>query len=163
MTETQEALLAREINKLKHIACNPKERLTIDAFMNAVMRGGLNEIIAHNGGKRLCFGIRDATGDQITLQDYYIPKNETVEGDSRGSFRGFLLTANDGTQTVDLRSNAGSIKMEMELLGFFNSLYKVIAMIHQAGNEIHVYLEDIPAIVEPVVEPAITSSPTPKV
>lgn len=136
MTDHVTASLTHEINKLKHIAQNPKEHLSVSAFMNAMMRGGFHEIIEHNGGKLLCFGITDPTGDRVTLQEFYIPPAE----DGKDSLRGFLLAANDGSDTLDLFDANIDTKLERELLAFFNELYGIIEIILAQGNQIEVFL-----------------------
>ncbi|MCI0711330.1 MAG: hypothetical protein L0154_14340 [Chloroflexi bacterium] len=103
--------------------------------MRAVIRGGLHEIIAHNGGQTLCFGIRDIDHTIHTLQEYHIPEN--------GNFRGFLLAANDGSETIDLAGQVENIKIEQELLGFFSGLY--VAVIHALRNgcEVVAFLKNV--------------------
>lgn len=139
MFTSRERLLADEINKIKHIVLNPKEQLNIHVFMNAMMRGGLTEIIEHNAGKRLCFAVRFHTGTRFTLEEFYIPDN----GENEGNFRGFLLSACDEEDTLYLNDTKPKLVLERELLGFFNSLYQVVPGILQAGGEIDVYLEDV--------------------
>ena len=127
--------LTNEINKLGFTIKNPKDTISPDSFMRAVIRGGLHEIIAHNAGKSLCFGIRDTDCNILTLQEYHIPEN--------GSFRGFLLSANDGSVTIDLTGQAEAFRVEQELMGFFSGLY--IAVIHALRNgcEVVAFLKNV--------------------
>lgn len=125
--------LTREINKLSVSIKNPKDSISPDTFMRAVIRGGLHEIVAHNGGKTLCFGIRDVDGTIYTLQEYHIPDN--------GDFRGFLLSANDGRQTIELTGGIEVLELEHELMGFFSGLYLAVIHALRNGCEVVAYLK----------------------
>jgi hypothetical protein len=129
--------LSTEINKLRHIVRNPKEHIHVSTFIDAVVRGGIHEIIANNGGKNLCFGLKDIHGNLVPLQEYHIPAYE-----EEGNFRGFLLSANDGSETLEMGGQTTEIKLERELMGFFNGLYQVVCGALRKDNEIFVYLMD---------------------
>ena len=129
--------LTSEINKLRHIVKNPKEQIHVSTFIDAVVRGGIHEIIEKNGGKNLCFGLKGLDGNLVPLQEYHIPVHET-----EGNFRGFLLSANDGSETLEMGGHTTEIKLERELMGFFNGLYQVVCGALKNDNEIIVYVMD---------------------
>lgn len=129
--------LTSEINKLRHIVKNPKEQIHVSTFIDAVVRGGIHEIIEENGGKNLCFGLKDLQGNLVPLQEYHIPAYET-----EGNFRGFLLSANDGSETLEMGGHTTEIKLERELMGFFNGLYQVVCGALRKDNEIIVFITD---------------------
>ncbi len=129
--------LSSEINKLRHIVRNPKEQIHVSTFIDAVVRGGIHEVIEKNGGKNLCFGLKDIEGNLVPLQEYHIPAIE-----KEGDFRGFLLSANDGSETLEMAGHTTEIKIERELMGFFNGLFQVVCGALKKDNEIIVFLTD---------------------
>lgn len=130
--------LALELNKLKHLVDNPKEGISINTFMKALMRGGFTEIVETNGGKTLSFIIHDCHGTRIDLQNFYIPDLGSIN-----NLRGFLLSANDGRETVEIPVQTNfNISLDRELLSFFQALYETLIPVLERGNEIEVQLND---------------------
>lgn len=130
--------LSNELNKLKHLVYNPKENISLNTFMKALMRGGFTELVEANGGRTLRFIIRDAHGQTMDLQKFYIPDLGNIN-----NLRGFLLSANDGRETVEIPIDASfNISLDRELLSFFQALYETLVPVFACGNEIEVQIQN---------------------
>lgn len=138
--QTQERVqdLSVELNKLKHLVSNPKEAISINAFMQTLMRGGFTEIVESNGGKTLSVIIKDDDNSAIHLQDFYIPDLGYIN-----NLRGFLLSANDGRETVEIPVDTNfNISFDRELMSFFQALYEAVIPILANHHEIEIQLYD---------------------
>ncbi len=130
--------LSNELNKLKHLVYNPKENISLNTFMKALMRGGFTELVEANGGKILSFVIKDSYDMAMDLQKFYIPNLGDIN-----NLRGFLLSANDGRETVEIPIETSfNISLDRELLSFFQALYETLIPVLASGNEIEVQLHN---------------------
>lgn len=142
MQRDQDVILAHEINLLKRVRKIWGRPIDVPEFMNAMMRGGLHDIITHNGGKFLRFSKRSADGELKLLREFYIPLSDNP----RNSLRGFVLTSDDGIDTIDLRrTKTDSLNIERELLKFFSDLYSLLAQALEEDDEIAVSIQSSPA------------------
>lgn len=133
VSQTQK--LTDELNKLQKVMQNTQQRISLDSFINTMIRGGFSEIVETHGGQLLKFIIRNPVGEALTLQEFLIPnlgKNNNLLG--------FLLAANDGSQTVITMPTTKIGSLFSELHNFFQGLHEVIMYALENGNKIEVQL-----------------------
>ena len=128
--------LTAELNKLQKVVQNTQQRISLDSFINTMIRGGFSEIVETHGGQMLSFRIISPANETLTLQEFMIPnlgKNNNLLG--------FLLAANDGSQTVTLMPTVKVGSLFTELHNFFRGLHEVIMYALENGNKIDVQLK----------------------
>lgn len=138
MTDQQVETMNIEIEKMAEWVNQNERRLPMEKFVEAMMGGGLAEIIEHNGGKILSFIIKDKEGETVPLHDFQIPNLGGMH-----NLRGFLLSANDGSETLRSSELRNIHVVSNELNMFFEGLYLTIMSTIENGNEVRVMLKDI--------------------
>lgn len=128
--------LTDELNKLQKLIQNTNQRISLDSFMNTMMRGGFSDIVENHGGKMLGFKIKNTAGETLTLQEFMIP-----DLGKDNNLLGFLLAANDGSQTVTMMPTVKVGSLFMELSNFFQGLHEVIVYALENGNKVEVSLD----------------------
>ena len=89
--------LTDELNKLQKLMKNTKQRISLDVFIKTMIRGGFSEIVETHDGQSLNFRIKNPIGETLNLQESLIP-----DLGKNNNLLGFLLAANDGSQTVTI-------------------------------------------------------------
>jgi hypothetical protein len=136
MTEQQIETMNNEIGKMADWVKQNERRLPMEKFVDLLMGGGLAEIIEHNGGKILSFTIRNPEGEAVTLHDFQIPDLGGMH-----NLRGFLLSANDGSETLRSPDLRNIHIFSNELNTFFEGLYVTIMSTIESGNEVQVLIK----------------------
>ncbi len=128
--------LTDELNKLQKVMQNTNQRISLDSFMNTMMRGGFSEIVETHGGQKLGFKIKNPQGEILTLQEFLIP-----DLGKDNNLLGFLLAANDGSQTVTMMPTVKVGSLFTELHNFFQGLHEVLMYALENGNQVEVSLD----------------------
>lgn len=138
MSDPQVETMNAEIAKMADWIKQNQRRLPMDKFVDAMMGGGLSEVIEHNGGKILSFVITDKEGDAVPLHDFQIPDLGGIH-----NLRGFLLSANDGSETLRSTDLKNIHIVSNELNTFFEGLYLTIMSTIENGNQVKVLIKDV--------------------
>ena len=138
MSEEQINAINEEIEKMGEWIHQNERRIPMDKFIDSMMGGGLAEVIEHNGGKILSFIIRDKEGEVLPLHEFQIPDLGGMH-----NLRGFLLSANDGSETLKSTDLKDIHVFSNELNTFFEGLYLTIMSTIENGNEVKVNIREV--------------------
>ncbi len=126
--------LATQINRLKKTVLEGKFEITQELFTLTLVRGGFLELVKANGGKTMRFTIYNGHAT-VVLQEFHIPDL----GDEN-NLRGFLLSANDGVETLALGKFEPEIGLDDAMQEFLEGLRVVVINAFKHGNDIHIQL-----------------------
>ncbi|MCI0709733.1 MAG: hypothetical protein L0154_06170 [Chloroflexi bacterium] len=139
MSEQLIETMNAEIEKMADWVIQNERRLPMDKFIESIMGGGLAEIIEHNGGRILSFIIQNKEGEAVPLHDFQIPDLGGAH-----NLRGFLLSANDGSETLNSTELKDIHVFSTELNIFFEGLYVTIMSTIESGNQVSVVIKETP-------------------
>lgn len=126
--------LAKQLNRLKKTVLEGKFEITQELFTLTLVRGGFLELVKANGGKTMRFTIQSGHAT-VVLQEFHIPDL----GDEN-NLRGFLLSANDGVETLAIGKFEPEIGIDDAMQEFLEGLRTVVVNAFKNGNDIHVQL-----------------------
>ena len=126
--------LARQLNRLKQTVVESQFEVTRELFTLTLVRGGFLELIKDNGGKTLRFTIHNGESTVI-LQEFHIP-----DLGNENNLRGFLLSANDGVETLALSKFEPEIGVDEAMAEFLDGLFLAVISAFKGGNDVHIQL-----------------------
>lgn len=133
--ESPTEALNRQLDRMGAYVRTTGRKIPKMKFIDAVMGGGFSEIVSHSGGKTLAFHIKSGAGDEVLLQEYPIPDFGAKE-----NLRGFLFSADNGTDTIVGSRPTSNLDMFQMLDEFFDGIYQICMGAYMSGNDIEVRL-----------------------
>lgn len=126
--------LARQLNRLKKTVEQGNFEVSRELFTLTLVRGGLLEIVRVHGGKTLRFTMQQ-NNKTVVLQEFHIP-----DLGEDNNLRGFLLSANDGTDTLAMSKFEPEVNMDMVMEEFLKGLYTAVTSAFKQGCDVHIQL-----------------------